>query len=190
EAGHYAVPHNAVLKPRRQLSGRLVFLGLGQPEGPYVATTLSASGVADGRGVEMDNSTVALGARLQDPGAVLSGHRLTADRPPVPSALVRYVNNTDFTCQDVNRLDVAEAVTGGSGQFELRYVRQDNCGGPFALDTLDPVTGALREVSTSVRNAGEHLALDIALLGRGAVDGTVRHVGGAPAAGASVVALS
>ena len=47
---NYAIPSNAVQAAKRQLSGRLVFAALAQPEGPYVPTTVTASGVADDAG--------------------------------------------------------------------------------------------------------------------------------------------
>ncbi len=49
--GNYTIPNNAVLSASRQLSGRLVFGNLAQPEGPYVPTTVAVAGVEDGRGV-------------------------------------------------------------------------------------------------------------------------------------------
>src|SRR5262249_53195482 len=43
---NYAIPGNDVLFARRQLSGRLVFLALAEPEGRYVPQTLQVSGVS------------------------------------------------------------------------------------------------------------------------------------------------
>src|SRR5262249_49057739 len=76
------------------------------------------------------------------------------------------------------------------GRYQLRYVRQDNCGAPFTVATNDPATGALRQVSSYVRTAGQQIVLDIALLGRGSVRGTVRDLGGQRVPGAQVAATS
>src|SRR5260370_26034042 len=48
-ASNYTIPNNSVTSASEQLSGRLVFVNLAQPEGPYVPTTFSVNGVADQR---------------------------------------------------------------------------------------------------------------------------------------------
>ncbi|MGD2115713.1 MAG: hypothetical protein PVG07_11705, partial [Acidobacteriota bacterium] len=73
EIGHYQIPDNEIVSARRQLSGRLVFAGLAQPEGPYVPSRVSVGGVRDLAGADRLPATVDLGSRLEDPGAVVSG---------------------------------------------------------------------------------------------------------------------
>jgi hypothetical protein len=189
---NYTIAKNKVISAKRQLSGRLVFATLDQPEGPYVATQLSVQGIDDLRGVRGPAATVALASRLIDMGAVVSGRILDADGSPIGNAVVTYAQNPEILC--IPPLDEYKGLTairtGGDGRYELRYVRQDRCGMAFQISTKDPATGALRYVSSSVRAAGEQIVLDIAMLGRGSVTGTVRDLVGQPVAGASVVALS
>ena len=78
--------------------------------------------------------------------------------------------------------------TNNDGRYE-RVRRQDRAA-CLQIATKDPSTNALRSVSSSVRAAGEQIVLDIAMLGRGSVTGTVRSLNGAPVSGATVVALS
>ncbi|HEX7149902.1 MAG TPA: carboxypeptidase regulatory-like domain-containing protein [Thermoanaerobaculia bacterium] len=191
-AANYSVARNKVLSAKRQLSGRLVFATLEQPEGPYVGTQLSVNGVRDLRNVAGPAATVTLASRLADIGAVVTGRILDADGTPIGGAIITYAQNPELLCApplgDLQGL--AAMRTGDDGRYELRYVRQDRCGMAFQLATRDPNTGALRSVSSSVRAAGEQIVLDIAMLGRGSVTGIVRGLTGQPVAGATVVALS
>ena len=50
DASNYEIASNSVLAARRQLSGRLVFAALEQPEGPLVAARLAIRGIHDERG--------------------------------------------------------------------------------------------------------------------------------------------
>jgi uncharacterized repeat protein (TIGR01451 family) len=193
----YAIPRNGVQNASRQLSGRMVFGSLQQPEASYIATTVTAAAMPDTHGVVGPAATVPLRSRLVDLGAVVTGRVFHADGTPVTSGVVVYENNLLWTCP-VNQLgELRSEITGfaavplsGDGSFEFRYVRQDTCGLPWRMATSDPQSGARRSVSGYVRAAGEHIVLDIALLGRGTVTGTVRNLTGAPVPGARVVAIS
>ncbi len=180
---------NAVAVARRQLSGRIVLLGLAAPEGPYVPRTIVVNPLPDLRGAVGIGAVVALESRLRDPGGVVAGRVRNADGTPVGSGTVVYSNNLDLTCATRGMSPVAGIPLAADGSYEIRYVRQDTCGGPFGLATQDPESGESRTVSSFVRFAGERLVLDIALVGRGSVTGTVRDSHG-PVGGAAVVALS
>lgn len=188
---NYAIPKNGAQGAKRQLSGRLVFVSLEQPEGPHIPTTFSVlGGVRDPRGTEGPSGTVDVGSRLEDKGAVVSGRVFQADGTPVTSGAVTYVNNSDLTCYRPNETGFAAQALDSEGHYEFRYVRQDNCGQPFKMVTVDPATGGRRQASAFVRAAGEAITLDLALFGRGAVEGTVRDAGRNPVPGASVAAFS
>lgn len=194
----YSIPKNAVLSARSQLSGRFVFAALQQPEGPYVPTTFSTSGVRDQRGARGPPKTVPLGALLEDPGAVVSGRVIGPDGEPVTSGSVTYQNNSNWQClasifeanPEAARAGFAVVPLDASGRYEFRYVRQDACGFPWAMLTTDPRSGALRKVSGFVHAAGERIELDIALLGQGSVSGTVRDLAARPVPGAAVTVVS
>ncbi len=189
---HYTIPNNRIVSAKRQLSGRLVFASLEQPEGPYVPSQLTVNELKDLRGETGPTATVPLGSRLTDIGAVVSGRVLMSDGTPMSNALITYSQNPEFLC--IPPLDeyrgLTQIRTGNDGRYEFRYVRQDRCGMAFLIATRDPVTDALRQVSSSVRAAGEQIVLDIAMLGRGSVSGVVRGLNGATVAGATVVVLS
>ena len=190
-ASNYSVPNNSVLAASRQLSGRLVFGNLSQPEGPYQPTTLTLSGVQDERGVNGSGGTVTLGSLLQDPGAVVSGRVFNADGTPSASANVVYSNyGPDPTCMGTELVPVASIPVASDGSYRFRYVRQADCGGGFVMQTKDPNTGALRTVNSYVRAPGQQIVIDFALLGLGSVTGTVSDLSGNPVSDAQVVAIS
>lgn len=190
--GNYTIPNNSVQSASRQLSGRLVFGNLTQPEGPYVPTTAGVGGVQDQRGVVGPSSTVNLQSTLQDPGAVVSGRVLNADGSTSTSANVTYLNTPySPTCQSGGGMQgLASTPVNGSGVYQFRYVHQDSCGGPFAVATTDPTNGALRQISSYVRAPGQQIVIDLAMLGLGSVSGQVLDLSGNPVPDAQVIAIS
>src|SRR5262249_10230602 len=144
---NYTLRANQVLAARAQLSGRLVFLSLGQPEGPYVPASITVGGLADRAGRVGSTDTIPLQVRLQDPGAVVSGRVLSADGTPVSTGSVTYMNQVG-PCDSPASAPLAAVRLGGDGRYEFRYVRQDPCGSPFGILTVDPVTGSLRTLSS------------------------------------------
>jgi PA14 domain-containing protein/chitobiase/beta-hexosaminidase-like protein/Big-like domain-containing protein/carboxypeptidase family protein len=188
-ATNYVIPANKVLAARAQLSGRIVFLSLARPEGPYIPTTLTVSGMSDRQGRPGATETASIYARLQDPGAVVTGRVLNADGTPVSTGFMTYMNQIDWTCNNPIQGALAAIPLAGDGRYEIRYVRQDNCGAPFQLLTVDPLSGSLRTLTSYVRAAGEQIVLDVVLFGRGTVTGIVRQ-NGTPVPGAKVAAFS
>jgi hypothetical protein len=189
---NYVVPNNSVQSASRQLSGRLVFGNLVQPEGPYVPTTVAVSGVEDMRGVVGPPGTVNLASTLVDPGAVVSGQVLNAQGVVSTTATVTYLNSPySVPCGSGTGMQgVAAVPVNSSGVYQFRYVRQDSCGGPFAMATTDPVTGALQQISSYVRGPGQQIVINLAMLGLGSVSGQVVNLSGQPVANAQVVAVS
>ena len=190
DPSRYTIPQNVVKGAQRQLSGRVVFLTLEQPEGPYVEARLRVDAVTDLRGVSGGSAEVPLVSRLSEPGAIVTGRVFEADGAPVVEGTVGYANfRANDSCGNGLELLFAETPLRPDGSYELRYVRQDPCGGPFRMIYVSPRTGELRDVTGSVRAGGERIHLDIALFGRGAVTGIVRE-NGAPAPNANVVVVS
>jgi len=192
---NYTMPKNGVQSAKAQLSGRIVFASLNQPEGPYVATTFAAGGIRDRRGSTGLAREVTIVSRLEDPGAIVSGRVLGADGTPVTGAVVTYQNNAAWTCPEeidpeVSHAGFAAVPVDAQGRYEFRYVRQDKCGFPWAILVKDPNTGSLRQGTGFVRAAGELIVLDFALNGQGTVTGIVRNVAGTPVPGAGVAVVS
>jgi hypothetical protein len=177
-----------------------VFLQLALPEGSYEPQSLHVGGIADPRGHAGASRTVTLDSRITAPGAVVTGRVINADGAPVSEGAVYYINTTDGAQQcstppsnfeENNEAGLAAAPLDGNGGYELRYVRQNLDGCLFYLITQDPVTGAVRYGPGRVRGPGDRLVIDIVLLGRGAVAGTVRNrATGQPVGGARVTVLS
>ena len=186
---NYQIPANEVRGANPQLSGRLVFAALAQPEGPYIPTTLTVGGIADRRGVVGPTGTVPVASLLEDPGSVVSGRVLFADGTPVTAGTVVYSNfSSSADCGGKKLVGLSEWPLT-DGRFEFRYVRRDHCGGPFRIFNKDTLTGERSEVSGYVRTAGEHITLDLVRFGRGSVTGLVTE-GGLPGPGAQVVVVS
>lgn len=200
---NYTMAQNAARFARRQLSGRMVFLALQAPEGPYISQRLQVGGMRDPRGHLGPSDEVELVSRITAPGGIVNGRVLNAEGTPVTEGLVAYLNTLDgsWDCsrpptlsdfvEAQNEVGLAAVPLNGAGTFELRYVRQHSEGCPFYLVIKDPVSGAQRTASARVRGPGDRIVLDIVLLGRGSVQGTVRNrATGEPVAGARVTALS
>ena len=184
----YTIPKNAVAFAKPQLSGRLVFATLEQPEGPNFETEIGVSGVADRRGFARD-ATAPLRSRLTRGGAWVTGQVREADGAPIDEGAVVYYNISDAGCA-LGGLPqpLARVPLGSDGSYELRYVRQGPCG--FEVAAADRNNVLLRRLDGRVRRPGERIALDIVLLGEGAVEGVVRDLAGEPVAGATVAVTS
>ncbi len=201
QTSNYSLPDNMVRSARRQLSGRLVFAALSLPEGPYIPARLTVRGIEDTRGAVGPEGTAALVSRLNfarpgspaspEIGAIVSGRVLDSDGSPLAGRTVTYAQFPSLACGDVVPFaGFAAPTTDQSGAFELRYVRQDQCGNPFQLFTIDPSSGARRSQSLYVRSPGQQIVADFVMLATGSVNGTVRDFQNQPIAGARVTVLS
>ncbi len=188
EPARYLIPENTVKGAKRQLSGRVVFLTLDRPEGPYESTTLEALSIADLRGADR-TARVDFTSLLANPGAVVTGRVFEAGGSPASGGAIAYANfRASADCTAGEELVFAEVPLEPDGSYELRYVRRDPCGAPFRILYRHP-TGDLSDVNGFVRAPGERIRLDLALFGRGAVTGRVFE-NGVPAPGAKVVVTS
>ncbi|MBX7183681.1 MAG: carboxypeptidase regulatory-like domain-containing protein, partial [Vicinamibacteria bacterium] len=201
QVSNYSIPDNKVRSARRQLSGRLVFAALALPEGPYLPARLTVRGIEDTRGAVGPEGTVTLASRLNfsrpgspaspEMGAIVSGRVLDSDGSPLAGRTVTYAQFPSLLCTDVVPFaGFAAPTTDQNGAFELRYVRQDQCGNPFQLFTIDPSSGARRSQSLYVRSPGQQIVADFVMLATGSVNGTVRDFQNKPIAGAKVTVLS
>lgn len=194
-ASNYSIPSNRIQYASRQLSGRLVFASLNQPEGPYVPSTVSVAGMADLRGMVGQAATVPLQSKLQTPGAVVSGRVMNADGSPATNAVVTYVNDPPLPPDDIcpqicDPIGISAVPVNADGYYQFRYVHQSDCGVPYMIATNDPNTGARHYIQGFANYAGENLVYDFVLFGLGTVTGTVRDLNGQPVYGAEVYAIS
>jgi large repetitive protein len=189
---NYQIPSNQVQQATAQLSGRIIVTNLQQPEGPYILSTVTVSGLSDLRGVTGRSLTLPLSATLlQNPGGVVSGRVLNADGTSVGGAVVTYSDYSPDNCvNNAPPVGIANIPVDASGRYQVRYVPLDPCGRAFRVTTRDPATADVRSATDFVRFAGERLNVDLALFGRGSVAGTVTDLSSNPVPGATVVVAS
>jgi protocatechuate 3,4-dioxygenase beta subunit len=188
---NYVIPNNSVQSAASELSGRLVFGNLQQPEGPYVPTTMAVSGITDLSGAVGASATVSLQSTLVDPGAVVSGQVLNANGTPSTTAQVIYSNsNEQLPCLNMGTAaPIAALQVNPQGYYQFRYVWQNNCGLPFSIETQDPTTLALQQVNQYARLPGQQIVLNLAMVGTGSVTGQVTDLFGNPISDAAVQAI-
>jgi alpha-tubulin suppressor-like RCC1 family protein len=187
----YSIPDNQLVGAHRQLSGRLVFGSLAKPEGPYVPTSITVSGMTDDRGIGVGTESRPLQSLLTDIGAVVSGRVLNGDGQLAAGVRVIYFHNPNWqSCEYIPPKAFAQAITDAEGRYQFRYVNQDRCGHSWRMHAFDEINHSERSVTGRVRTAGERITADIALLGRGSVTGVIRDFGGNPVPDAKVVAAS
>ncbi|BBO87549.1 Ig-like domain-containing protein [Desulfosarcina ovata] len=181
------VDGNDVTKTMVQFGERIVFVGLRDPIGPFVRRTINISGVQDLNGQAM--APVSDRWIMPDPdigpGAQVSGRVMRADGSPVSDAEITYFKSMENLLGLCEERILTQKAADENGGYELDFVEQQACG-PFRVRGRDPVTGEEGSLITRVRNDGERLRLDIVLVGRGAVEGTVRDETGTPVADATV----
>ncbi|HYE86931.1 MAG TPA: carboxypeptidase regulatory-like domain-containing protein, partial [Vicinamibacterales bacterium] len=191
DIAQYSIPNNQMLSARRQLSGRLVFGSLAQPEGPYVPTSIAVSGMLDPRGMGVGPQSAPLQSLLTFPGAVISGRVINSEGQLAAGIRVIYNGDANWKdCQTPLPIRFTQAITDASGRYQFRYVMRHPCGGGWTMEARDDLKQSFRRVSGSVRSPGERVTADIALLGRGGVTGIVRDINSKPVPDAQVIAVS
>ena len=175
-----------------QIGDRIVLVGLRDPIGPFVPRTLDVSNVEDLRGQVMQ-PVIAQPIVIDPdigPGGQLTGRVLRSDGSPVPDPEIVYTQpvETSLGCRD--RL-VSVKPGDADGRYGIDFVLKDSCRRePFIITAVDPATGESGTLRSGVRADGDRVMLDIVLVGRGGVEGTVRDENGDPLPGVSVTVTS
>ena len=196
------VDGNPVRNALMQFGGKIVLLGLRDPVGPFVRRSLDVQTVRDLRGHEM---TAVVGRPvLPDPdieqGAQLTGRILRSDGSPVAGAKITYLQPLGLGELTLEQLVEAAVDLSTERIISVKYA-DDNGGygfdfmlknpeGPLRIEAQDPVTGEEGSLRTVVGFNGQRISLDIILVGRGSVQGTVRDPNGNPISNALVEARS
>lgn len=171
---------------------RLIILGVNNHPSPYRSWQLQVSGLTSASGIALSPSVQLVPVAIVDltPGGSVAGQVISATGQPVPNAdvVLRETATSDITGQQFYD-DWATAQADGNGQFLFDYVplRQ---GQVFEIDAADPATGYGGTAFGQIHQERETLHLNLVLLGRGDVSGTVRDETGTPLAGAYVTASS
>jgi hypothetical protein len=162
----FSVDGNRVVGSALQPGGRVVFLGLRDPIGPFVPRSLTVTGVSDLRGHILDSQTHAIVSTIDDDGGVVSGHVLHADGTPVPLATVSYF--TYFACGEGNPWrGISTKTADADGAFSWDFVlrRLDR------IVAIESGTEDFRDIQFQLQRSGQRVNLDVVLLGRGTFQG-------------------
>ena len=127
-----------------------------------------------------------IASRLTVEGGEVEGRVLGPDGTPSPGVQVRLSESaTDDLSGRSFEATTATTATDARGSFTFEFVRRQD-GKPFRIDASDPASGAKGWAAGSIRQNGDVVQVDVALLGRGTVRGTVVDGSGARVTGAIV----
>ena len=196
DVGHSSVDDNAVLTALLQPSGRVIFVGLRDPIGPYIDRHLTVAGLTDRLGVSMQpaSQSTLIRSTATATGAVVQGRVLTADGRPVTMAQVSlvYLADTGNLFGDVASFRIGTKAVDADGGYHYDYASSafSYTGTGFGIRADDPVTGRSVQLATQERFAGQRMTLDLIFPGQGTVTGTARDDQGRALGGATVVIRS
>ncbi len=164
---------------------RLVSLFASGVVSPVRPGTARGDLVPSGAG-ESWSGTLAITPRLAVEGGEIEGRVLGPDGAPLPDVAVLLSEAaTDDLSGRSFEATTATTQTDARGSFAFDFVRRQD-GKPFRLDAIDPASGARGWAAGSIRQNGDLVHVDVALLGRGTVRGVVVDGTGARVAGAIV----
>ena len=212
DPANYQVEDNEVLQIAVQPDGRLLFMVLERPVGPFVERELRVNGVNDQAGNSLTD-----GMRLIAPdpergiGGRFRGQVVHADGRPVPFAAVKYIQPLEKQALlgggCLGDAEVRDAVittyeADREGRFSIDYVLQaafpeecpDNVDvwlnehSPpgtqnFKLEATDPQTGEIGKVSTRMHFDGQSMGLKVVIRGYGTIKGKAVTEDGTPIVG-------
>ncbi|MEO6667765.1 MAG: carboxypeptidase-like regulatory domain-containing protein, partial [Nitrospiria bacterium] len=192
----YAVEDNAVLTALLQPSGRVIFVGLRDPIGPYIDRRLTITGLTDRQGVAMQPAaqSAVIRSTATEPGAVVQGRVLTADGRAVTTARISlvYAADTGNLFGDVANYRIGTKAVDAEGKYHYDYAssRFSYANTGFLLRAEDAATGRFVQLATQERFAGQRMTLDLVFPGQGTVTGVVRDDQGRSLGGAAVTIRS
>ncbi len=182
---NYAVEANQVNQVLFQPSGRLVVLSLKNALGPFVPRTLTVTGLADARGNPLTPASITrpITATIGDGGGVVSGAVRAADGSPLAGAVVTVQQTTEDDFGFEVTQTVSEQITDAASRYQFDFVLGQ---APFTLTAVAPGGQDSASVRSTLTESGQRLNVDLVMLGRGVVAGTVRNSSGTPVANAVV----
>jgi len=172
---HYVLAGNAVVGVALQPDGRVAFLALRDPIGPFVPRSLTIQGVADLHGQAMPAQTSPIEITVSDFAGVVSGRVLHADGSPVPFADVRLFYACPAADDELRWVGISSKTADADGKYSWDYVLR----APRLL-AVDPETNEFRDLQFSVARNGQQLNIDVVMLGRGTLQGRTLSETGQP----------
>jgi len=163
DISNYAPENNEVVGVALQPGGRIVYLALRDPVGPFIQRQMTILNATDLRGQEMATSwTGPIEPTIEDePYGVVSGQILNADGAPVPYADVRLF--TGF-CGCYHGISTKTADAEGNYSWDFVFLGSK-------VVAVQQETGEFRSIPFRVQRHGQRLNLNIVFLGRGTLKG-------------------
>ncbi|MEQ1728941.1 MAG: Ig-like domain-containing protein, partial [Vicinamibacterales bacterium] len=161
---------NRVVSVALQPGGRIAYIALREPIGPFVPRTITVDGVQDRTGHTLAAPvTVPIAITVGAEAGIVSGRILNADGTPAANAVVRMFY--EFTCgPDVEVVGVAEELADPSGSYQFDYVLNAP-GMTVRFQVIEPSNNDLRNVRFKLARSGQRMNVDVVMLGRGTLTG-------------------
>ncbi|MFN8491312.1 MAG: carboxypeptidase regulatory-like domain-containing protein [Caldilineaceae bacterium] len=182
---HYQVEANQVQGVALQPGGRVVLMALRDGIGPFIQRHITVTGLTNRLGHAMQPAPVTLPIHttVTADGGTVSGTVRQADGAPVPFAQIGLVQIELDLNDDPYPVTVSVKNADSAGHYAFDYVRADKT----IFQYIDPQSGASGVTNTEIRYNGQHLDLDLILLGTGTLAGHVLAADGhTPLAGAVI----
>ena len=175
DINHYLMDGNKVVGVALQPDGRIAFIALRDPVGPFVARTITVQDVADLRGQAMTAQSAPIEMTAEDLGGVVSGRVLRADGSPVPFASMRLFYPCIGGDDEIHWIGISSKNADADGKYSWDYVLRS----PRVL-AVDPETDEFRDLRFGVARNGQRLNVDIVMIGRGTLQGRALGEDGTP----------
>ncbi|MEO8678606.1 MAG: hypothetical protein ABI665_06150, partial [Vicinamibacterales bacterium] len=142
---------NKVVSVALQPGGRVVFLALRDPLGPFVPRSIELSGITDLRGHVMAPQSMPMESTIPDAGGVVSGRVINADGTPVPFASVRLFSL--LTCGETAAwVGISAKRADEQGRYSWDFVLRTL---PDRIVAVDPQTDEFRDIRFNVQRNGQ-----------------------------------
>lgn len=169
---NYSPEANRVVGVALQPGGRIAFLALRDPVGPFIERQMQISGVAESSGRQMAAWTGPIEATLFDQAGVVSGAIMKADGTPVDGAEARLFTRIEVPLPNDGCMSswygVSSKRAGADASYSWDYVLK---GSPAKIVAIDPETEVFRPVVFSIGRNGQRLNVNVVFLGRGVLKG-------------------
>ncbi|MEQ1870326.1 MAG: Ig-like domain-containing protein, partial [Vicinamibacterales bacterium] len=172
-----------------QPGGRIVYVALRSPIGPFEPRTLTVDGAQDLNGNTIPTQTLPIETVVGTDAGLVYGQVLQADGTPNAFSTVRMFY--EFNCGDSGELvGIAEQTTDADGRYQFDYVLRAP-GMNIKLVALDSERDDLRTIRFGLARNSQRLNVNVVFLGRGSVTGrTLAEDGRTPLAGTVLRATS
>ncbi len=177
----YAPEANGVIGASLQPSGRMVFVRLRDPFGPYIERKITIAGLTDRRGVLMSPLSQTTIMRATGTGVVVRGRVLTPEGQPITDAQVLFYYLHDDGMGGLVPVRIAVKPVEEDGGYQYDYFGSHLIGRRVeAFVTKANGTRTFVGLPVQERFPGQQLNLDLFFPGQGTVTGTVRDTQGRP----------